>query len=198
MSRLIGFAACSVLTVSAVPGFAQSNTNVDRHPSYSAANVVTVYDAALSARYDDVTLPANVTVTSMYLPLVLQMIDRSQTFRRQCARVAAAARSLTIDIRSGSSSPGRRAPAWSTIHRQPGGGLQAVVSVTPGGRLSELIAHEIEHVIEQIDGIDLTQKSRVGASGVRACDCGDFDAFETTRAIHTGQKVAREMAGRSP
>jgi hypothetical protein len=192
IARVTVCGACGVFVVSAVPGFAQSNTRA----AYSSISVVNLYDASRTARYDDVTLPLNLTVTSLYRAIVQEMLDRSPTFRRQCARIATA-RSLTIEVVSAAASPGRRAPAWSLIERQPSGILHAVVSITPNGRVPELIAHELEHVIEQLDGVDLSSKSRLNASGVRHCDCGDFAAFETTRAIHTGQKVAREVDLRS-
>ncbi|HEY7499887.1 MAG TPA: hypothetical protein VH740_15315 [Vicinamibacterales bacterium] len=197
MSKLvtssIEFIACGVLVVSAIPGFAQSNTASDRRPAYATVNAVNLYDAALSARYDNVTLPANLTVTPVYRETVAAMLERSATFRRQCARIARAAEWLTIELRSDSRSAFRVA-AWTTIQRRRGGRMHAAMTVSPTSRLPELIAHEIEHVIEQIDGIDLSRKSRLGASGVRQCDCGSFDAYETTRAIVTGLKVAREVA----
>ena len=52
-------------------------------------------------------------------------------------------------------------------------------------RIVELIAHEIEHIIEQLDGVDLRAKSRLRASGVRRVNA-DLEAYETTRAIVTG------------
>jgi Tol biopolymer transport system component len=52
----------------------------------------------------------------------------------------------------------------------------------------ELIAHEIEHVIEQLEGIDLG--ARAGTGNVWKRDDG---AFETRRAIEVGWRVAREV-----
>ncbi len=196
VTPVVGFAASVVLTVFAVPGFAQSNTSSTAQSSYSALNVVNLYDAALNARYDDVTIPASLTVTPLYRVLVRTMLERSPTFRRQCARLAAAGDQLTIELRGESNMLGHRAPAWTTIRRHAGG-LHAVMTITPTGKGPELIAHEVEHVIEQMDGVDLHNMSRLAATGVRQCDCGDFNAFETTRAIRTGQRVAREVAERS-
>jgi hypothetical protein len=194
VTSAIACGAASVLLVSAVPGFAQSNTSIDRPPSYSSI-AVNLYDAALSARYDEVTLPPNLTVTPLYRAMVDEMLERSPTFRRQCARIAGAARWLTIDLRN-DAPRARGVAAWTTIQRR-GGSMHAVMTVMPATRAHELIAHEFEHVIEQLDGIDLSNKSRVDASGVRQCNCGDLEAFETKRAIQTGLKVAREF-GRGP
>jgi hypothetical protein len=54
----------------------------------------------------------------------------------------------------------------------------------------KLIAHEIEHVIEQLDGVDLRAKAALPNTGVRLCDDG---AYETTRAIRAGIAVEREF-----
>jgi hypothetical protein len=195
VTSAITCSACGVLVVSAVPGFAQSNTIIERAPSYSSV-AVNRYDASESARYDDVELPPNLVVTPLYRPLVAEMLARSPTFRRQCLRIAAARQWLTIDLQTEAVRLSRAA-AWTTIERRDGL-MRANMTVTALGRTSELIAHELEHVLEQIDGIDLSTKSRVGASGVRQCECGDLSAYETTRAIQTGLKVLREMATRGP
>jgi hypothetical protein len=58
----------------------------------------------------------------------------------------------------------------------------------------ELLAHELEHIIEQLDGIDLAAKAAVARSGVRECVDG---SFETSRAVRVGTLVALEArAGR--
>jgi Tol biopolymer transport system component len=53
----------------------------------------------------------------------------------------------------------------------------------------ELIAHELEHVIEQLDGIDLEAHARTGTVSKR-----EDGAFETRRAIEIGKRVAREVS----
>jgi hypothetical protein len=64
------------------------------------------------------------------------------------------------------------------------GGLQAE-------RLAELIGHELEHVIEQLDGVDLAGTARRAPTTVWL---SGRDSFETVRAIQTGQLVAGEFA----
>ncbi len=52
----------------------------------------------------------------------------------------------------------------------------------------ELIAHELEHILEQLDGVDLQAQAGNGAvwKSERA-------SYETRRAIETGRRVAREI-----
>jgi hypothetical protein len=142
-------------------------------------------------------LPANITVTSMYQQLVSRMLQRSGTFRQQCARLGGARR-LTIEIKSDIGRRNNSPRAWTSIVRGPGDRLHAVVSVTPTERPAELIAHELEHVLEQLDGVDLLALSQVHRSGVRECECGQLEAFETTRAIKTGLRVAAEVGELEP
>ena len=55
----------------------------------------------------------------------------------------------------------------------------------------EYLAHEIEHVLEQVDGVDLRRSARGGLEGVQETQSS---VFETARAIAIGRVVAREVA----
>ena len=69
---------------------------------------------------------------------------------------------------------------------------RAQVEVKPAGEVSlvELIAHELEHVLEQLDGANLVQAARgPGATAIR--DEGE-PRFETARAREVGIAVAAE------
>ena len=67
------------------------------------------------------------------------------------------------------------------------------MEINPLGDFTELLAHELEHVIEQLDGIDLAAKAAVANSGVRSCTDG---TFETSRAVRIGTVVALEARDR--
>jgi hypothetical protein len=180
-----------VLTVPAVPGFAQTNSVSYADAPNASTTAARVY-VATRGGYDGVAPAANVTVTSLYDPVIAQMLERSPTFRRQCARIARAT-NLAITLRSEPRSE-HRANAWTTMGPNHDGRRQVAIAVVAGPRTIELIAHEFEHVIELLDGVDLRQKATLRASGVRACDCGDLEMFETDRAIAVGQQVAREVS----
>ena len=104
---------------------------------------------------------------------------------------------LTVEIRSHPPT-GTRSLGLTQILRRPGGDLRAIVSIGPCARTAELIAHEIEHIIEQLNGVDLRAKSRLRGSGVHRTNDMTLEAFETTRAIATGLRVASELAERTP
>jgi hypothetical protein len=189
--RSIVFAAfVSVCGVPDVSGFTQSDTASEGDELRSSHAAVRIYVATDSPRFDTLTTTPNLTVAALYVPVVERMLARSLTFRRQCARLAAAT-NLFVSIRS---EPSRRtrASALTEIQRHPGGRVDAVVWIGPSARLTELIAHEIE----QLDGVDLRVRARLRDSGVR--QTAESDAYETTRAVATGQRVARELLEQVP
>ena len=59
--------------------------------------------------------------------------------------------------------------------------------------LTELIAHEFEHVLEQLDGVDLQALAHTGDARQLA-----DGAFETARAVTAGQRVAGEVVNNAP
>jgi hypothetical protein len=189
-------AVSSVLTVLAIPGFAQTNTSVS-HARFSSLSATRVYVPSRAPADDSEELPPNFDVPQLYRSLVETMLKRSPTFRRQAERIRQSPY-LTVAIENSPPPVGTNSLAWTRISRDSKNNLQATILISPRDRLVELLAHEIEHVIEQLDGVDLHVKSRLQSTGVRHCDCADMGAYETRRAIVTGQRVAREVDGRGP
>jgi hypothetical protein len=181
-------ALMSVSAVHRVSGFTQTDTERDRDEGRSSQSVVGVYVAGENAALERVACAPNLKTSAAYQSLVDAMLARSPTFRRQCARIAAAPY-LSVIIRS-DPPVGTRVRALTEIQRLSGGRVEAFVKVGHSAATGELIAHEIEHILEQLDGVDLRVKSRLRGSGVRRL--AELEAYETTRAIVTGQRVARE------
>jgi hypothetical protein len=135
-------------------------------------------------------IAANLTVTSLFTQVVDEMLRQSPTFRRQCQKLAAAPH-VRVVVQS-TARVRDRMDAWTTITRDATG-LSAAVSIGQPARAAELIAHELEHVLEQIDGLSLADMARVRGSGVEHCECGAEATYETIRAVRVGQQVAVEM-----
>lgn len=193
--RWIGFAlaASSAAVVSAVPAFAQSDNLIAAN--LSSANVARVYVPVDDQLAASVTLPANLKLNDMYRPYVEAMLRLSPTFRRQCVRLANAP-SLTIEVqplRSLYNDVRARTRFWRT----PEGNRFASVEIGPSDDQVELIAHEIEHVIEQLDGVDLRARAAMPATGVRVCEDRE-GSFETVRASRAGRAVAGEVRRPAP
>jgi hypothetical protein len=120
-------------------------------------------------------------------PLVRRMWEASPTFRRQCARLGEA--SVTIVVELDPKINRERMNAFTQIDMVRG----LVRAATTRLRVwePEYLAHEIEHVLEQVDGVDLHRSARGGLEGVRETQSS---VFETARAIAIGRVVAREVA----
>ncbi len=106
---------------------------------------------------------------------------RSPTFRAQCERLAAAG-ILVVLRRAASVQAPRRAE--SLIGVAADGVTVARVLVPLNAETVELIAHELEHVLEYLDGVSDRHRSGVTLG----------DGYETERAIKAGLRVAREVS----
>jgi hypothetical protein len=70
--------------------------------------------------------------------------------------------------------------------------LRADVHVPPAARaIAEIVGHEFEHILEQMEGLNLRMLSRVRGSGVRE---SAFEVYETARAQRAGRIVAAELS----
>ena len=180
-----------------VSGFAQSDAVSMRTIALrSAVDVARAYRPLAEPSPDDVELPPNLIVPPLYRDVVESLRLRSPTFRRQCLRIASAAK-LTVVLEEAPPPSHLDALAWTRVAHVDGR-LDAVIRVRWDRPAPQLIAHELEHVIEQLDGIDLARKARLDSSGVHECRCGSATAFETARAVRVGLQVASEMRSHRP
>jgi hypothetical protein len=127
-------------------------------------------------------IPANVR------PLIEQVWRASPIFRRQCARLVEA--SVEIELRLDFPRDRLTANAETVLTRKER--LRAQIHLRAADlSVTEYLAHEIEHVLEQLDEVDLTLAV---AERVHGAKRGDRPmAFETSRAIAVGRAVAREV-----
>lgn len=142
-------------------------------------------------------IPVNVVIGDAFMrSLFHDMTRRSATFRAQLLTIANT-RLLLTRLRTTYWSSFGLALAQTTFGRSDGGILIADIDI-PILRLQprqnvEYIAHELEHVLEQIEGLDLPALARTRGSGVHAIDTETVRRFETRRAISVGQTVEREF-----
>jgi len=134
-------------------------------------------------------LPRGSEIPAVYRPLLDDMWRGSATFRRQWRRIADSGVQITLvyDIRCQIDG----AHAQSEISRK--GGWRVRTSLRSVDRSAiEHLAHELEHVLEQLDDVDLAQavNDRVHGASAR----GKRALFETRRAIVVGRLVAREVS----
>lgn len=133
-------------------------------------------------------LPADSDIPAMAHPLLDDMWRGSATFRRQWTRVAAAR--VRISIAFDKSMATDSIHAQSEITRKPD--LSVRISLRLVDRAApQHLAHELEHVLEQLDEVDLAQAVASHVHGASAR--GTPPVFETRRAIVVGRLVAAEV-----
>lgn len=113
--------------------------------------------------------------------------EHSPTFREQCRKLAAAGATLIVEP----ATPRELWRATTEIRKTQDGFTFARARVRPAKNAPELIAHELEHVIEFTDGVRLLMEAKAGRSGVSL----SAGSYETRRAIEAGRRVAQEVRG---
>lgn len=132
-------------------------------------------------------LPQNVYLLHDIEQPLQRIYERAPSFRAQCERIAAAD-GLRVTVRIDPLIPSRcRA---FTVVRRSGRRIFADVHLPPASDHAELLAHEFEHIIEQIEGLDLRKLTRLEGSGVYELE---YAVFETDRAQSAGRAVLAEV-----
>jgi hypothetical protein len=148
------------------------------------------YRAATSPRSLDPAdmAPSDSDIPAICRPLLDDMWRGSATFRRQWIRVAAARVRIAITL----DKPWQ--PGWSHSRSEisENSELQLHVSLRiVDAAVIEHLAHELEHVLERLDGVDLARATASHVHGATAS--GKPPVFETRRAIIIGRLVASEV-----
>jgi hypothetical protein len=152
---------------------------------------VHIDDDSAVPQFDDVGVPPNLIVSAPLQQIVRAMLRDSPTFRRQCARLAGAP-SLTVTLEPVLIAANARSQAITNFGADRDGRKHAHVQLGQLARdRQEIIAHEFEHIIEQLDGVDLPSVARQTTAGVHLTD--DADRFETDRAVAIGRQVSDEI-----
>ena len=161
--------------------FAQATSKADAHAE-SVAGIAELVDAGL---------PRGIWIPAALQPAVLRMLTRSPTFREQCEKLASY-RSVHIGVAQNEArlrALGRGAMA--EIRRYASGIVAVAITLPRGDTPYEALAHEVEHVLEFLDGLKLRA---LAASGARHTEVWlGPGGIETRRAIEAGQRVALEM-----
>ena len=154
--------------------------------AFIAAPVVAAAQTSSSPCVAGQTLPSNFHL-SLLSDLIAEMLEHSSTFRRQCERIVAAGPRVRISVRI-DRMPVTGPRARAVVRRFAYGFLDVDITIAFGANYVELLAHELEHVREQLENIDLCAEEMKGhasrdASGV----------FETDRAAQAGRLVWSEV-----
>ena len=122
---------------------------------------------------------------------VLQLLHRSPMFRGQCVRIAAAPR---VRIRIALGTPDERtARAETRLERYEAGAIRAEIVIRFSENYPEMLGHELEHVIELMDGLKFSAEHAAGRAWLSAAG-----SFETERARAAGARVQQEFEASAP
>jgi hypothetical protein len=118
------------------------------------------------------------------------MLETSATFRAQYQRLSREPR-LYVRVQVDPQLEKRSFRAQSVINRTHSGAIVAFVSIAPGNNPTEWLAHEFEHVIEQLEGVELKVRAAARDDVWRT----ELNMFETGRAVDAGRVVLDEVRG---
>ena len=122
---------------------------------------------------------------------VLQLLYRSPMFRGQCVRIAAAPR---VRIRIALGAPDERtARAETHLERYEAGAIRADIVIRFSENYPEMLGHELEHVIELMDGLKFSAEHAAGRAWL-----SEAGSFETARARAAGARVQQEFEASAP
>lgn len=161
------------------------------HPASTGA-----FDALVPAIADEHSplrdAAPNIWMTRDLTAIVDELWRDSPTFRAQCARIGRARPGLQVAM---AIDPWLRLSfntrATATIRRYSSGFTFVRVSLpVERSELEELIPHELEHIIEYLEGIDLTGAAQTNRGGYYLTS---DRRVETDRAIAMGRRVRREL-----
>lgn len=132
-------------------------------------------------------VPRNLHLPATTRALVERMWTTSPTFRRQCARLGESSVVITVELGLPRHLTGA-AHAWTRMKFRDGIVTEALMLLAFEG--PDPLAHELEHVLEHVDGVDVRGAVERGVRGAHRADHGNL---ETARAVAIGRAVAAEM-----
>lgn len=133
--------------------------------------------------------PANIESHAALMKVFMSLVAKSATIRRQCAAIARASDVRVLLQYAPRARPFAR--AHSTIERYHGRLVRVTIEIPISADFAELLAHELEHTVEAIEGFDFRSQASVGGSGVSEQDQG---VYETTRAKRAGRLAFDEIS----
>ena len=129
------------------------------------------------------SLPFNIDA-GILEPIAIALLQQSPTFKQQCLRIATTI-VLRVQVRI---VPALKSSRGETrIQRYDTGALRADVQLAFGEDYIELLAHELEHVLEQVDRVKLTEQLSSREAWIT-----ETGAFETRRATAIGVRARQE------
>ena len=135
-----------------------------------------------------VTLHPRIDLPSELQPVVEGLLAGSRTFSDQFRRISACGDVLVRVRYDLERMPGSHA-ARTVISRTKAGLIYAIVYLGRPSDPARWLAHEFEHILEQIDGVAVRRL----AARRRGAWASGHDTYETERAIRVERRVVAEL-----
>jgi hypothetical protein len=138
-----------------------------------------------------IDFPTNIVVQPELRPVVVELWAGSPTFRAQCQKIGQHRRYRVAIVHDLALNLNRTCRAQCVLRIYSTGFVTARVMV-PYNRhaLVELIPHELEHIIEHIDGVNVKRDALRPNSGAYDVGAG---RVETVRATEMGRRARHEL-----
>jgi hypothetical protein len=134
--------------------------------------------------------PTNIVVQAELRAAVAQLWEGSPTFRAQCQKIGEHKRYRVAVVIEPSLSLSRSFRAQCVMRAYSSGFVTARVMVPRSLHVTELIPHELEHIVEHIEGVNV--KRNVNKPGRDTYDAGG-GRIETVRASRVGRQARQEL-----
>ena len=144
-------------------------------PGSVQAQSLPALDAPAAASLPALAQPLNIQVDPLLQPLVDKLLRQSATVRRQWQAIGASRLVRVSLVSSPLLRESSAARARTEVSRYAHGAIRAVVELPSVVDITELLPHELEHVLEQVEGLDLPRagegrlvgRARTVARGLR-------------------------------
>lgn len=185
---------CPALVLCAVTNFApqaQIPVTDAQGAGRPASHLDVLWPDAIDRPVPDPAAVGHIVVDDKLHDVLDDLLRRSPSFRRQW-RVLATSQHLEVRIRLVFKSPVAASHAATTFGTLPNGALLAETALAAGRRVPELLGHEVEHILEHLDGARVHAQHALGDASIRR----RAGTFETARAALVGRQVSAEFYAR--
>lgn len=134
--------------------------------------------------------PTNIIVQAQLRAAVAELWEGSPTFRAQCQKIGEHRRYRVALVIEPSLNLSRNYRAQCLLRAYSSGFVTARVMVPHTRQVTELLPHELEHIIEHIEGLNVKHLS--ARQGTGAYDAGG-GRVETVRALRVGRQARQEF-----
>lgn len=135
--------------------------------------------------------PKNIVVEAELRPVVAQLWAGSPTFRAQCLKIGEQKLYRVAIVHDAALNLNRNCRAQCVLRVYTTGFVTARVMLPHNSHaLMELIPHELEHIVEHIEGIDVKRDATRPGSGAYDAGAG---RVETLRAVRVGRQARQEL-----